>query len=726
MLPRGFLVVCLLGVACCVFLFNMPVAAAPGDNGESTMQSTAPIGEANGQQDLSSYALFFQGNVFFSEKQLRDAAKNELASFRRSGWRKAYIDDAAFLMEQAYKKAGFAFASVEYEFMPAKRQVTLRINEGPRVVLGDIVFSGNSFFKTSRLQQFFQVEQNHLTLLNSNKLFYIETDVKNAISSIGDLYSSEGYLDAEIRSAKPKFSEDKSSALLAIEINEGPRYIIKKIEFTGDVLAEAENELRSLAAALEGQPYFARRKLIIRSRILDIYGNLGYPDVEVEIDKGAGEKTGEVVLAAVISSGTRVIISGIVTSGNQKTKTSFIESRLTLRTGDYYSHVKKRESFHALYKTGLFSKVDLKLEETEEPNRRILAVRVEETLSRELSFEAGWGSYELLRLGFGYRDRNFLGTGRIIRTEELLSLKGESALVGVTDPWFFGTDVVADLPFSYRRRKEPSFTQQDTGASLLFSRELSKSILATLGYSFRFTTIKDRDLISVTEITDTDYNLASLKIQVTWDTRNDPFFPTAGYKHFVSAETADEIIGSEINLVRFTVGTRYFLALTRLLTLGIRYSTGFVLPTRNQVTLPLGERFYNGGENTVRSFKESQLGPLDLNDEAVGGMAFNVANIELRRRFSSNLAFTVFTDVGNISPNLSRAEEGKPAYMDRSEVIDTTFKQYFQDFRLAIGVGLQYLLPVGPLRLDFAWNPDRRPERGEDRYEIHFSVGMAF
>ena len=257
---------------------------------------------------------------------------------------------------------------------------------------------------------------------------------------------------------------------------------------------------------------------------------------------------------------------------------------------------------------------------------------------------------------------------------------------------------------------------------------MSNVLTATLGYSLRWTDTQNIEIVSPQESgqSDTNYNMASIKAQATWDTRNDLFFPSSGTRSFISAEVADRFIGSSVTLTRFTAGSRYFRPLTKALTLGIRGSTGFIIPGRGQLTIPLPERFYNGGENTVRSFQESKLGPQDLAGNPVGGMAFNVVNIELRRRFAENFVLTLFTDLGNVSPNRSRTEEGKPAFTDRSQLIDTTFKEYFRDFRAAVGIGLQYLLPVGPVRLDFAINPDPHQDRNEDRYAVHFSMGMAF
>jgi len=150
------------------------------------------------------------------------------------------------------------------------------------------------------------------------------------------------------------------------------------------------------------------------------------------------------------------------------------------------------------------------------------------------------------------------------------------------------------------------------------------------------------------------------------------------------------------------------------------------LPGRGEVTLPLSERFFNGGENTVRSFKESELGPRDSSGDPAGGYGLNVFSIELRQRLIGNLIGTIFVDYGNIAPNRSREEQGEKSYDSRSEVISDTLDDFFKDFRPAVGLGLQYLLPVGPVRFDFAFNPDNNSQRDEDSFVFHFSVGTAF
>lgn len=92
----------------------------------------------------------------------------------------------------------------------------------------------------------------------------------------------------------------------------------------------------------------------------------------------------------------------------------------------------------------------------------------------------------------------------------------------------------------------------------------------------------------------------------------------------------------------------------------------------------------------------------------------------------SNVAATLFVDYGNVAPNRTRSEQGLPAYESRSEILSDTFHDYLRGFRPAVGIGFQFLLPVGPARLDLAVNPDADAARDESRFVWHFSVGMAF
>jgi len=671
----------------------------------------------------TSFEILFQGNATMSGANLRSAAAAELEAFDKQGQRTADIDDAAYQMQLAYRKAGYAFAEVDYQIEKKDlTKVTFIISEGPRVIIHSITFSGNQAFNNDVLQAYF--EKDRTGLFGMGELPFVRSEVNSAVDHILQSYIAQGYLDVVIEAPKLEFAEDRSLVNCYISIHEGVQYTVFRVDLHGDVISDATNDLDRIRQELIGTPYFNRKKLLLQTQVLEVYGNHGFADAVVNVKRQTSEKPEQVVLDVSINSGPLITISAIEIRGNQRTRPGFIRNRIRLKPGDRYDLALQKESFRDLYKTGIFPKVDFELEKTDTPEHRVLVVSVEETRSKELFFEPGWGSYEKLRMRVGFREKNLFGTGRIFGTQATGSLKAQSLVGNLSDPFFFNTDIRADLNAFYNRRIEPSFTRRDVGMSFSLTKYLTENLSSTGQYTIRNTDISDVD--DVEEESQGSYDYASLKFQGTYDTRNDIFFPTSGQRIFASAEQADEFLGGEINLTRLTGGARFFYQLTRSTVIGARYTAGLLVPGRDEVTLPLAERFFNGGENTVRSFKESELGPQDPNGDPSGGYGFNIVNIELRQRLIGNLIGSVFVDVGNVSPNRSRQEQGKPRYDSRSDVISDTFNDFFKGFRPGVGFGFQYLLPVGPARIDFAFNPDHDSDRDEDFFVFHFSVGTAF
>jgi outer membrane protein insertion porin family len=705
----------ILQTAAVLLIVLVPVWALPA--------GSRPAGPPPAGQEKMVPAVRFEGNRSISSADLMKAADRELAAFKTDGGRRADADDAAFQMELAYHKAGYAFASVDYriERVADRQTATFIVTEGPRVRIGKIRFRGNSAFTSRELGPLF--EQRTMGLLGRGELFFVRSEVDSGLSRIQDFYREHGYMDAVVGKPQSEFSTDRARVTITVPIHEGTRYVIKEVTFAGDITPGAEKALQGARSELIGKSYFSRRKLILRSRVLDTYGNLGYPDARVEVAERVPGPRGDTTLAVTVSSGPLVTISGVEVRGNERTRTSFIEEHLRLRPGDRYDAAKIQESFGELYKTGLFSRVNLDLVRTDAGDRRILRVTVTESMAKEVSVEPGWGSYERLRCKVGFKDKNFFGRGIVFGSEIKGSMKDRGANVSLTDRSFLGRDITATMPVYYHRREEPSFTSTNYGVSLLFTKSLTDHLTATGGYGFRITGLSDVD---PSEVSDDHYNLGSVKAQITYDNRDDLFFPTSGLRSFLSAEYAASALGGNVTFTRLTGGTRHFFRLARNTILGVRYSTGLILPGYRQFFVPLAERFFNGGENTVRSFKEFELGPKDAYGKPAGGLAFNVFNIELRQRLVGNLVGALFFDYGNVAPNRSRQELGKPAYGSRAEMLSDTFRDYFKDFRPGVGFGFQYLLPIGSVRLDFAFNPDRDRKRGEDAFVLNFSVGAAF
>jgi translocation and assembly module TamA len=438
------------------------------------------------------------------------------------------------------------------------------------------------------------------------------------------------------------------------------------------------------------------------------------------------DEPGRINLEADITSNEKVRIAEVLISGNTSTHKSFILDRMELKPGDIYTNAERRESFRKLFDSGLFAKITIELTPPAQDGSRNLAVTVEELPTREIYVEPGWGSYEKMRLRAGMSEKNLFGTGRNGRLDGLVSTKSESLTISYTDPWLLQTDISMNIPLNYENRDEPSYTSEELSLSVLLSRKINKNLTLSTGYSYKVTQLYDLGDNTLLQHGDENYNIGTLGLQAVWDSRDDIFYPSGGLRLAGGLDISLPALGSEIEFGRITLGCRYFFELPKNYILGLRATTGLIIPIRNQTTIPISERFFSGGDSTVRSYNHSELGPKDVNNEPVGGLGYNVFSIELRRRFFKNFAATLFIDAGNVSPNSSLIEKGFLPYNDRSELLDDTLSDFFSGFKFGIGVGFQYLLPVGPIRIDVAYNPDPEERWNEDTWVYHFSLGMAF
>jgi outer membrane protein insertion porin family len=725
----------------------------PPAAGEETSEPVAAVdGPSRPVGPLLPVEIRFEGDTVLSAKELRQVASVELKELETGRQRRSLADDAAYLMEEEYRGLGYAEARVSesWEETPEKILVTIHVEEGPLFLLTRVVFSGNMALTEEELLEPFGID-------DSRDHPFVEARARGAVSVLEGQYLLRGYRDVRISISDPVMTdlpEGKRGVVIHVDIKEGTCFRVTEVRWLGAPDGTAES-LRRLARELVGTPHRPRVEIELEGKLQEILGDLGHAEAEIDIQAMRGDAPGDVVLEVRMAPGPRVRIRDIRIEDADKLRSreSFIKRRMVLGPGDLYTVSGRRESFRTLFRTGLFSSVEMDLLEDdletggdeegakteedrplpipdlEEDARKVvdrtLRVRVEELLARETFVLVGWGSYELLRAAVGFRDRNIFGTGKVLSGEVSTSVKGYGARLTLVDPLFLGYDVEASLPVRFVHRKEPSFTRREASASFLLKRDLGSRVTLTTGYAYKITDISGTDFIPEEEV-DNLYSLANLLAQLVRDTRNDIFLPSGGYRAYVSTEYAAKVLGGEVELIRIEAGSKHFFRLFPDTVLGLRYETGLILPIGDQLSIPLGERFFNGGERSVRSFKESELGPKSPENEPVGGEAFNVATVELRQRLVGLLAGRVFFDYGNLSPNKTRLDEQEALFTRKSELIDATIKDYFRDFRSAVGIGFDYLLPIGPLRLDIAVNPDRRKEDGEDSFQVHFSLGMAF
>ncbi len=648
-------------------------------------------------------ALEFSGSFEASSGELERVVAEDLEDLERRSSPRSALDDAAWSLAEHFRGRGYPQASVEYELLePAGGAPRARfaIRSGPRARVERIAFEGAARFERRELTAAIGLRD---PSARGEPVWYSERDFERAVGALEAFYAERGHARARIEPPRVEFDASGERVQVVFGVHEGPRYMLRAAPSLrgGVALLDATLDWEGVV----GRPFTPRSVATARGRVGELYERSGYPDVRIESVEVELDESGEARLELVVDPGPAVRVTAVNLTGLVRTRESYVRALIDLRPGASYDVRELRSSFSKLFATGLFTRVQTQLA-PEGAAERELSIEFEEAASREVYVEPGLGSYEGPRVLAGWRDKNLFGSGRVLRVEGLAAELAQRALVSLTEPRLWGSDVQASLSVFREVRDEPSFDKDERGAALSLLRNLSRDARAELEYRYRrseLTAFDINDPLAQDELD--DFDISSLRGGLSFDSRDSVFTPTRGVQTRLSLEFAGAALGSELDFLRLQFSQAVFVPLSDAAVLAWAYRGGVIAPTGGTDAIPVQERYFNGGENSVRSFREDRLGPLDSTGEALGGEAFSTLTLELRRELLGSLWGAAFYDAGNVEP---RAED---------------FFE-FDGFRHGLGLGLRYALPIGPLRLDVSANPD--PRDGESEWVTHFSLGMSF
>lgn len=673
----------------------------------------AACGALGSSKHSAAIEVRFEGNQQVSSSTLEAVLERFYLDFDAARFKKSAVDDAAYDLERSYLNAGYPNVGVTYTYeerADSKPLSVFKIVEGPHADLARVEFTGNKAFSKRALEAFF--EPPTPGLLEESTRNYVESNVKASIDEVTLAYQTRGYLEVAVDLVRVDFEDAGTRATVHVDIREGVLFRVASIDIQGGDPRLEPALLAPVRETYVGRPFYERLSVEIQGRIEEVYAAHGFGDVHVTRMKRASTSDGSVDLAYSVASGPQITVGAIEVSGNEATRAQFVRSRLALHTGKLYAREDERKSFGRLYRSGVFERVSMRLvpgqdeDATAQSVVRPVHVDVVESPAIEMFVEPGYGSYEEFRLAAGARHKNLFGTGRILDFHGVVGRLAQRGELSLIDPWLFESDVVADVSLFGNRRHEPSFLFEETGVGVGLTRRFTPAIEASAAYRFRRSDALDVEVLDADALAALDQvNISEIAGSVAYDTRDNVFQPTEGTFTKIGVEYGSPAFGSDLHFTRVRAQHSSFVSLDTATVLGASLRGGWIQPLGNTDTIPLQERFFNGGENTVRSFRESELGPKDAKGEPLGGEGFSVLSIELRRRLRGRFEGALFWDIGNVvshHENISRLE----------------------GYEQALGIGLRYSLPVGPVRLDLATNPD--PGEFESRYVVHLSLGMAF
>jgi outer membrane protein assembly complex protein YaeT len=565
-----------------------------------------------------------------------------------------------------------------------------------------------------------------------SQLPFVAADIQEGADLVHRLYVAEGFINAKIDPPVYHYASDGSRVDVTVPITEGRQYTFGEISFSGETIYGAE-ALHGEVTDLVDEPYTEPRVADIPRRLQAYFKTRGYYEVKVDA-VGAPEaaKNGRVPVHVTVHPGRLYYFDGVTVTGLRRLHPSYLERRFSKFRGKVYSPEIVDQRFRDLMRTGLFTNLQIKPTQVN-GNQLRLDITADEAKSKEVGFSLGYGSYVGAIVGASFHDRDLFGFGRPLTTSAEWNQRGYKGEILWEDPYFFDSDFAFKARLSALTFDFDGYSKFETGGRLDLSRKFSKFYEAGVVINSRRVSLNNID-IEPQLIGDRKYFVTSFGFTQTLDLRDSKVLPSRGFVFDNTVDVAAAALGSDIDFIRSTARLTYFIPFapkvsgaTDVSTTGHTHELSWLQRSSLAVggrvgvihslhgdtmpaDIPIDERFFNGGSTTVRSFAERDLGPHDRHGYPIGGEFFTVFNAEYTFPLYGELEGAVFFDAGNLLPSASDPFTG--------------FTAGFQNMRYAIGVGLRYKLPVGPIRLDYGVNPD--PRDGEDFGAFHFSFGFAF
>jgi outer membrane protein assembly complex protein YaeT len=639
--------------------------------------------------------------------------------------------------------------------------ITYDVTLGKRGEFAGYGFRGNATLSTRNLEA--AITEGSTEMSRGLNVFSRQL-MERHTNSITRFYQSQGFLEARVTPhVDDHYGDQPGHVFVTFEIEEGPRTKVGRVMFPGMDQARVK-EIWPLLLSKPGEPYSPEHAQADRAAILADLGDRGYPRATASWEASPVSPAHEVDLQYRVDPGPQERIERVVLLGNQHTRNGTIRRELGFSTGRPLSQSELLESQRRLYGLGVFNQVQVATQDPQSPETdKTVLVDVEETRRWTLGYGGG---LEVQRLGSNQPQGEFKASPRLSLDLTRLNVGGRAQTLtlrgrlsnletgGAMDYSIAHLPTARDVRLRFnaltdRSRDVLTFTAIRQEVSVSVEDHFSPAALLLGRFSFR----KVRVDLSTLQISPQAIPLLSRPARIAMfgmsyitDRRDNPADATEGSYVLADAGISWDKLESEANFLRFSgQHASYYrwgshLVFARNTRLQVESPFGSLIPTttgNGQVILthdiPLPERFFMGGSESHRGFSINQAGPRDLGTGfPIGGNALFFNSLELRTHaLKGRIGFALFHDAGNVYSTIRKMRLLK--FTQRSP---TDF-----DYTVhAVGFGVRYKTPVGPLRFDLGYNlnpprfqvihteiPGSPVEvRQLSRFQFFLSIGQSF
>jgi outer membrane protein assembly complex protein YaeT len=557
---------------------------------------------------------------------------------------------------------------------------------------------------------------------------YSEALLRRDENDITNLYQSNGFRDVKLtHQVADNYRGRKNDISVSIHIEEGAQYFVSSLTVEG-IQKLNKAEILATLSSVAGQPYSEFNVAVDRDTILARYYRSGFPQVTFEWSARPAEQPNRFELRFVIDEGPQQTIRQVLVGGLQNTKPGLVYRALRLNPGDPLSPTAISDTQRRLNDLGVFERVDAAIQDPDgdtpskyvlydidEAHRYSAAVGIGAELARiggcQTCLDAPAGATGFApRVSFDIARNDIWGIAHSLSLRTRVSTLEQQVLLTYSWPRFRNNDKL-NLSFTALyddSRDVRTFTYKREEVSAQLSERLSKSVTFLYRYTYRRVSVDEATLKIdplLIPLLSQPVLLGSVSGNLIQDRRDDPVDPHRGIYNTLDIGLAEHFLGSERDFMRFLARNSTYHPIGRKIVLArsTEFGNMYAFHSQGDVldAIPLPERFFAGGANSNRGFPDFQAGPRDPDTGfPVGGTALFFNQTELRfPLIGDNVGGVLFHDMGNVYSSLS----------DISFRVDQRNLQDFNYMVHAVGFGLRYRTPIGPVRLDLAYsiNPPR-------------------
>lgn len=653
--------------------------------------------------------ISFKGNKKYKDKELKKhISLQEGELLNESKVSADIVSLREFYEQKGYKKA---LINREISYIDGHlADLTYHVKEGGKIRIKKINIIGASQIKEKKVLKIMKTKSKRW--YNSAK--FEEIKFNEDLERIKAYYYQQGFIDVKILKVEDYLLDDRNM-VIDIHINEGSLYNVAAVSMEGNEKFSKEQLLTPTKIRV-GETYLPGTLSEDVKVLKDQYLKEGYIDAKIGVDTLLGEEKDTLKIHYIIQENDVAFVDQVVIRGNVKTKDIVIRRELNIEPGERYDGVKMQVAQKRLSNLGLFKKVDVYADPEEIDASRDMYVEVEEDRTGELSFGAGYSSVdeftgfmELSQSNFDlFRLPSLTGDGQKLKLRSTFGRRRKEFLLDFTEPWMFGKRLLFgfELFKTERSFQNSDFSEEREGVEFKLAKPIFKYTRGEVRYLYETVEVLnvDDDASEILKAQEGERKVGKVSFILTRDVRDSFFNATKGSKIRLTTEIAG--VGGEIEYHRLIYDQDLYFNpwLDHVLVVSMR--VGAVQEYGDTEDVPIFDRFFLGGPRSIRGFDFRDIGPHDEQEEPLGGEFMYHGTLEYVVPLADQFQVATFFDFGNLYEDVENIK--------------------WSDWNASAGVGLRFQMPIGPLRLDYAWPVVTDDFHDGESGKFTFDIGHRF